>query len=341
MTHSIKDLNRRKLNFNTNDVKSILPEYFQGEYGTDSGSLIKLLEAYYDFLDSSGKNSFNTEIKNITTARDISQADTTYLDELIKEIGNGLQSSSFFQNPRLMARLLPEYYSTKGSTNATQGFFRGFFNQEVTIEHPKDKLLFVGGKDSSGIQGQIGFDYNHRTVDNGEFQIFSVKVKAGVSNFDYEKLYKKFAHPAGFNFTGQLVTDGVATISLIGTGIDPLEEDDNIVLATPLGDGEILAAAGFNQMTAIFDSVGDNGDPNIAGVFRSTLSDFISKYQSITVGNLIKSYGTIDKLFDPDSFTFDDSATGLNAATSRIDMSFTTETMDNDMFTRYLSDSAI
>lgn len=340
MTHS-SDKNRRNQNLLSPTIDGALPSHFAEQYGQDSGSLIKFLDLYYQFLDSSGVNSFGSDIHNLFTARDISETNAKGLDQLIGEIGNGLTASAFFQQPRLMARLLAQFYRSKGTLVSVEGFFRGFFNQEVTIEHPKDKLLFVGGKDSSGIQGQIGFDYNHRTVDNGEFQIFSVKVKAGVSNFDYEKLYKKFAHPAGFNFTGQLVTDGVATISLIGTGIDPLEEDDNIVLATPLGDGEILAAAGFNQMTAIFDSVGDNGDPNIAGVFRSTLSDFISKYQSITVGNLIKSYGTIDKLFDPDSFTFDDSATGLNAATSRIDMSFTTETMDNDMFTRYLSDSAI
>ena len=341
MTHSLKDLNRRNLDFNISDVKSVLPEYFQGEYGTDSGSLIKLLETYYDFLDSSGKNSFKTEIGNVISARDISQTDTDYLDELIKEIGNGLQSSSFFENPRLMARLLPEFYSTKGSTNATEGFFRGFFGEEVTIEHPKDQLLFVGGKDSSGIQGQIGFDFNHRIKDNGQFQIFSILIKSGLSTSDYSTLYQKFAHPAGFNFAGQLVTDGQGILSLTGTGEDPLEEDDDLVLATGLGDGALTLLGSFSQMTAIFDSVGDNGDPNIAGVFRASLSDVISKYQTVTVGNLRNAYGTIDNLFNANSFTFDDSDRADSAGNASIDMSFTTETMDNDMFTRYLSDSAI
>ena len=54
-----------------------------------------------------------------------------------------------------------------------------------------------------------------------------------------------------------------------------------------------------------------------------------------------RAYSTLRELLDINSFTFDDSDLGNDASTARIDVSFTTETMDNDMFTRYLSDSAI
>ena len=107
-----------------------------------------------------------------------------------------------------------------------------------------------------------------------------------------------------------------------------------------MGDGALTLLGSFSQLTATYDS-SSNGDPNVKGVFRASLSDVISKYQTVTVGNLRNAYGTIDNLFNANSFTFDDSDRADSAGNASIDMSFTTETMDNDMFTRYLSDSAI
>ena len=75
MTHSLDDLNRRKLRLDVAGVTELLPEYYQTEYGVDSGSLIKLLDLYYDYLDSSGTHSFHSEISNIFSARDITQTD--------------------------------------------------------------------------------------------------------------------------------------------------------------------------------------------------------------------------------------------------------------------------
>ena len=51
---------------------------------------------------------------------------------------------------------------------------------------------------------------------------------------------------------------------------------------------------------------------------------------------LNKFYSSVAELLSPNSFTFDDSI----SVDSGPDMSMTTETMDNDMYTRYTSDSA-
>ena len=338
MTHNLKDLNRRNLNFNVNDVSSLLPEHYQTEYTVDSGSLTKLLEIYYEFLDSSGVNAFKSEIDHIFVSRDVSQNDTEYLDATIEEIGNGLTSSEFFQNPRLMARLLPLYYKSKGSTVGTEGFFRGFFGEEVTIEHPKDQLLYVGGIDSSGKQGYIGFENQFRIQDNAIYQIFSILIKSGLSTVDYSALYKKFAHPAGFHFSGQLQTDAQGNIVLTGTGVNPIESDDPGLVV--ISEAAQQMATPFTQITGIFDS-GDGGDPNTKGVFRFSLNNFINVYQDISAESLNKAYKSVRALIAVNSFTFDDSDKGIDATTARIDMSYGTETMDNDMFTRYLSDSAI
>ena len=96
MTNSTKEITRRNLRLDIPAVTKLLPEYFAGEFGIDSGSLTKLLDLYYEYLDSDGVHSFHKEVSNIFELRDPAQNETKYLDEIIKEIGNGLTSSSFF-----------------------------------------------------------------------------------------------------------------------------------------------------------------------------------------------------------------------------------------------------
>jgi len=291
MSHIIQDKNRRLINFDTAKVSEVLPEYFQSDYST----LTTFLEKYYDFLDSSGQHSFHTEINNILTSRDISETDQTYLDELVKEIGNGLTSSSFFQNPRLMARLLPLFYSSKGTRLSAEGFFRGFFGEEAEISYPKDNLLYVGGIDSTGAQGLIGFEDQFRIQDNELYQIFSVLIRSGLSRNDYETLYKKFVHPGGFFFGTQVLTQGNGIITLSGLGENPLDSARGIV--TLVDQAQTLMGTGFNDLTALVDS-GDN-------LHRITLNDAIDKYDEFTVDELTAIYTSLESLTTPNSFTFD------------------------------------
>lgn len=340
MAHSRDDLNRRKLRLDVPSVTELLPEYFQDEYGVDSGSLTKLLDLYYEYLDSSGTHSFHTEVSNILLARDISQSDEHYLDELIKEIGNGLQSASFFQNPRLMAKLIPLFYKSKGSLVTAEGFFRGFYGEEAEIQYPKDNLLYIGGIDASGKQGRIGYQYQNRIQDNATYQIFSILVKSGLAISDYQSLYKKFVHPAGFYLAGEVQLAGNGIITMTADGVNPIESSSGDIVI--LDQATQLLSAPFVQMTAIFDSSA-NGDENTDGVFRVSLSvlDIISKYQNLSATELTKFYSSVEQLITPNSFTFDDSGRRDSAAAATPDISLETETMDNTMFTRYLSDSAI
>ena len=66
---------------------------------------------------------------------------------------------------------------------------------------------------------------------------------------------------------------------------------------------------------------------------RFGLNKTIAFYQTLTATQLTKFYDDIIEQVNPNSFTFDDSA-----AISP-DLSITIETLDNNMFTRYLSDS--
>ena len=224
--------------------------------------------------------------------------------QVIKEIGNGLQSASFFHQPRLMAKLLGAFYRSKGTLVSAEGFFKGFFNQEATVEYPKDQIFIVG-------ESNVGFEGQKFIQDNTIYQIFSILIRTGISTRDYEALYKKFVHPAGWHFRGEVLLPNQVTV----------------------GIGQVFSGDSVRPPELIIDS--DNGIPH-----RLSLVSTIATYQSLTSGQLEKFYSNLAELLTPNSFTFDDSNLRDSAGAATPDFSLNLETMDNDMFTRYTSDSS-
>ena len=317
MTHILEDKNRRDISFVQSKVRDVLPEFYQSEYS----SLVTFLEKYYDYLDSSSSTSFDTEVKNAITIRDIGQTEDKYLDLIVAEIGNGLTVASFFDQPRLMAKLLASFYRSKGTLLSIEGFFRAFFNSEVIVEYPKDQIFIVG-------QSQIGPESLKFIISDTLYQTFSVLIKSGISVADYEELYKKFVHPAGFYFAGQAQLEGIGSLTLSALGSeDPLDSasSQGIVL---VDQAATELSTRFTQLTGLYDS--DNQD------IRIDLNQYISIYSDISSARLDSFYDNIAELLSPNSFKFDDSDN-----TIRPDTSLTTERMDNTMFIRYTSDSAI
>lgn len=316
------DKNRRDPTLFTSKVDQVLPEFFQ----EDNPILVSFLEEYYKSLDSdSGTINFSDKIRNVFAARDIAETDQAFLDELITEIGAGtLKASSFFAQPRLMARLLSRFYQAKGTRNGAEGFFRGFFNEEIEVEFPKEQLFIVA-------ESPIGFDSQKFIIDNGVFQILSILIRSGLSVTDYEQLYKKFVHPAGFHFAGEVRLTDQANFATAVQGLDPLAtlETSAVFLSQASLDTNTL----FGEHTGLQDS--SDGTP-IRIDFRQANLAYYTTDSDFTAQNMIDYYDDIKTLLDPNSFTLDDSA---NIGRPLLSMTF--ETMDNDRFTRQSSDSSI
>lgn len=290
-------MHRRNISFNTSKVNDVLPSYYATEYGEDSGSLIKFLDLYYDALDSTGALAFKSEINNLFSVRDIQDTTTSALDKLISEIGNGLTASSFFQNPRLMAKLLSGFYRAKGTLNSAEGFFRGFFNEDVTVEYPKKQIFIVG-------ESNIGWDDQKFIQDDAIFQIFSILVKTGLSTVDYEALYKRFVHPAGFHFAGQVLTQTEAELGILAESSQPLFDSDpalRISNEAVIGDTVTGAFAPFTELTGLIDSNGTTKD------YRVRLDLKIDIYQTLTLQQIANTYTSIPDILNPNSFKLDDS----------------------------------
>ena len=313
MAHKLTGQGRRNVDFRNRIVKEALPEYHTTEYD----KLVSLLQHYYDFMDSDETHGFDTEIHQLNTIRDIGETPEEYLNLLISELSNGLPNGDKFTDARKSARNFGDLYRYKGSRSVVEGFFRAFFQQEVEVEYPKKNMFIVG-------ESKIGADSLRYIQDYKRYQILSILLKVALSTNQYQALYKKFAHPAGFYFEGEVLLEGEGTL---GATVQTTSIADSSVDGTFVSEASITPST-FIETTGLLDSDGD-ATPD----YRVALNKLISTYQNFTVAQLDGVYSSIAEVTDPNSFTFDDSATVSP------DFSHTTETYDNNMFTRYTSDS--
>jgi hypothetical protein len=186
MTHKLENVGRRLTNLHNRSVKEVLPEHFASDYP----NLVQFLEYYYDFLDSDGGSAFETEINQLFSIRDITETPSEYLDQVIAELGAGLQNGDLFNNPRFTSRRFADHYRNKGSRFAVEEFFRAFFQQEVEVLYPKVDIFTVG-------RDAIGYDSQKFIQDYKRYQIFSILLKVGLGVPTYRELYKKFAYRFG------------------------------------------------------------------------------------------------------------------------------------------------
>lgn len=308
MAHKIKDIGRRDVNFVNDRVTDVLPEYFQSEYP----KIIQLLDAYYDYLDSD--HNFGDEIKGLFKIRDIGENHVEHLNSVIAELGAGLEKGDIFKDARFTARRFADHYRNKGSRFSIEEFFRAFFGQEVEVVYPKKDVFTVG-------VDQIGYDSQKFIQDYARYQIFSILLRVGLGVPTYRDLYKKFVHPAGFYFEGEVATEGVANVAF-----NSMPLSIAATISTSVVSEASISPSGVGNITGLRDSNSNN--------FRYGIDEIASKYATMSIDELTPYY-TIQDLIDQNSPTMDDSDTIISL------MSTTSETMDEDIFKRYGSDSAI
>jgi hypothetical protein len=297
MSNKIENtFDRRNLTFNTSKVVDVLPEYFQSE----NPQLIQLLNAYYEFMDSD--DNVNDKLSNLLKARDIGSVSLDFLDFLLTETGLGIRSSQVL-DPITIARNFPDYFRYKGSLFSAKYFFRMLYNEEVTIQYPKDQLFIVG-------ESKIGPE-SLKLIQNGKlYQILSILIKSSQPISEWRTAFKKFVHPAGFYLGGEVLSESSVDLSLDSMPNIIFDSEQPSLLVSSLS--EINIQAPFVEPTAIIDSD------------TISLNRILSNYDSNALDTLDNIYPNILKLSDVNSITFSDSST--------IDLSVNIETMDRDRY---------
>ena len=311
---------RRFKNFNVRKVREALPEFYTSEFPT----LVTFLEKYYDFLDSAdGTHAFGDDTRRIFATKDIRETPTDRLDNYVTELSGGLKSGDIFSDTRYALTRLAELTKLKGSRFVMEEFFRLFYQQRAEVVYGKESMFIVGDSAS-----QIGVE-SLRYIQNDElYQTFGLLIKTGISVNNWSELYKKYVHPAGFYFAGQVVSDAEAVNPVLA----PLSIADS---ADPviIGEATISSIGSFTQLTSLIDSDGFE-------VRQSDLNELVQNYSNIPLSQLDLTYHNVKQIITPNSFTFDDSSSRGTSVTATPDFSLNVETMDNDIFTRQITDSS-
>ena len=309
MSKTLKDFNRRDISIRTDDIDDVLPEYFQ----SDNPLFNTFLEKYYEFMDSDATFNFGQELKDLYRNRDIQAASLKNLDQLIFEIGNELTSADLFGDPRFAATRLAKFYRKKGSPESIKEFFRLFFGQEITLSFPKNDLFTVG-------ESRIGYENLKFIRNDALYQLYSYLITSSLSTETWQELYKKFVHPAGWYFQGQLSTDGNAELSISTPLSIPTDVNPEFV-----GVAEVFESTPFTLLTALRDSDGST--------IRENLSETISKYQALSMSELQSiGYANVKEIMEPTSPTFDEDSDVSLLPLGGKDFSNTFETMDQNIF---------
>tara|TARA_Y100000114_G_scaffold156995_1_gene186469 strand:+ start:441 stop:1400 length:960 start_codon:yes stop_codon:yes gene_type:complete len=312
-------LRRRNKSFLRRKVSEALPEYYGGEFPT----LINFLEEFYNYVDSDGTHGFSDNINRSFATRDIHETENLLLNSYVSELAANLRTGENFSDVRYALTRLAEFLRVKGSKLSIQEFFKLFFQQSVEVEYPKNNIFNVGDSAS-----QIGVESLRFLQNNARFQTFSLLIKIGISSGSWNELYKKFVHPAGFYYEAEILIGDEAT----NAPTAPLVVLDSSVGPTIVSEASAPFSLPFVQTTVLIDSGG--------GDVRSSLAEIISDYQNIPLSQLDTTYHTVKQIITPNSFTFDDSSIRDSDENATPDFSMTLETMDNEIFTRRVTDSS-
>jgi len=159
-------------------------------------------------------------LNSIEDAMDIdknsdSEIDTTnqYLEMMQKEIAAAIPRSvsTVNLNKNTLYKRIVDFYKIRGSSDSIETFFRLLFNDSVEVSKPYDNTLVPSTSDWSNDTEQFistkGFlsEKKIRIHDSYRYQKYSYLIKTGKNLEDWENVFNRLVHPAGFIFFGEIL----------------------------------------------------------------------------------------------------------------------------------------
>ena len=296
MAHRIDNKGRREDIYFDRKIDEVLPTHVIENYP----NLTSFIRNYYQFLDSDGAQSFEKDIHDILSLRDISESPAKFLNNLAYELGSQLENTGKFDDERFSLKRLAYLYREKGTKKGVEEFFKLFFQTDVEVIYPKKDIFIVG-------EDEIGPDFENFIQDYKLYQNYSILLKVGLSLSQYDFLYRKFMHPAGWYFQGETSFSGQATLI---PGVDFIIPDSGF--ASYITEVEVpqFFMSRYTSLVPNSDGViiqemgGYHHSAHDSGHMRTIR---IEDYLNVPAYRLNPFY-TTETWGTPNSFTFDDSA---------------------------------
>jgi len=328
MAHSgfdqtLREFGRIDVNVRKSLVDEVLPEHFREDYP----NLITFLDAYYEHLDSA--DNFGGIIEELQTIRDIEDTKLEYLDYMFDEIALGV-SQSTFTFPREAIRNFGNFFRVKGSQYSVHGFFRAFFNEEIELIYPKDRLFIVSSS-------TIGQEDAYKLQDGKLYQIFSVLIRSPIPLVDWQDLYRAFVHPSGFYLGADVVIEGLPQLNITTAEsvFDKNANNKNLFSNAAFSMTAQGEAVGMITGFSAYRAAGYDGRDSDASILEAIGSDSttyalrdryslyrnLNDFQNLTITTLKKYY---DENYEWAGFyqSFDDYADSANASAIRFSSTF-------------------
>jgi len=136
-----------------------------------------------------------------------------YLEMMQKEIAAALPRnvSSVNVNKNTLYKRIIDFYKIRGSVDSIETFFRLLFNEPVVTTKPYDNTLIPS---TSGWSEDVGLFLNNkgfvsekkiRLHDSYRYQKYSYLIKTGRNLSDWDNVFNRLVHPAGFIFFGEIL----------------------------------------------------------------------------------------------------------------------------------------
>jgi hypothetical protein len=301
---------RRDIKLHRSLVTGALPAHFATEYP----NLVQFLEYYYEFMRE--EQGFDDIIGDIVKAKDLLGTDDEFFKYAMTDLTTGIDYSSSISDPRLKAQLLASWYRSKGSIYSFEVFFRWLYGQNVVVEYGKDSVFIVG-------ESLIGTESQKYIKNDKLYQTFALLLKVGVPVSKWRDNYKRFVHPAGFYFQGEVVIE--SSVNLDYRTMPEVILDGNAGTIAVENTAAFIDISGFSSITGIFpDSLDADGDAE-----RISFNRTIESLENITIAQLEANYNSIEDVIDANSPTFDEFDDGVIKA---VRFSSEIETFDQDHF---------
>lgn len=321
---TLKDINRRELDFTGSTVNEALPEHIRETYP----KLVELFNSYYKFMDSA--DGFGRKLKDLPLTRDIGQTPKENLTYIEDELLLGQNYLEGILDARTGAELSNNFYRTKGTKYAIERFFRSFFNTDPEVIYGKDLVFTVG-------ETTIGPNSGKYILNDKIYQYWGLLIKTDIPQSEWIELYKLFAHPGGMYVGSEVQIVSVnqnISFDYMPLSIPPDEEAtiyESMSMITPKTLTEITGIVTTDDTTIRID----------LDTYR--IEDFVDSapsdsdiFGSINYG--ATHYQSILDLIQETSPTMDEDSSG-GGFTAGIKMSNIRETMDTEEFD-YYPDSA-
>jgi len=305
---------RRDLSLYQGVVSRALPEHFATQYP----KLIAFLDSYYEFMRTQEDNGFEETIANLIKNKDLKSGDLLQLEKAMAELTVGLDFSTSLTDPRLKAQLLARFYRTKGSLYSFELFFRWFFGEDVVVEYGKDKVFYLNHPPSQIGPASLRFIKNDKL-----YQTFALLIKVGVPVSQWRDNYKRFVHPAGFYFEGEVVIE--SSIDLDYRNMDVVQLDSDAGTLTVTTTPSTVGISTFSSITGLIP----DGSDQDADQERITFGRKVQDFSALTITEMDAQYNTIEDAISANGPTFDEFDDGSDQT---IDFSNTIETFDQNVF---------